>query len=146
MEPIIFLGKEIYINPIALEFGPLKIYWYGIIIVFGMTLAFYLLIRRMNEKKKNVLSKNNLKNEKFVTENQSGVITFDTVIDYLIGAIIIGFASARLYYVLFNLDYYLKDPLKIFMIWNGGIAIYGGVIGAILYGVHFCKKRSTSFK
>ena len=145
MEPIIFLGKEIYINPIALEFGPLKIYWYGIIIVFGMTLAFYLLSRRMNEKKKNVLSKNNLKNEKFVTENQSGVITFDTVIDYLIGAIIIGFASARLYYVLFNLDYYLKDPLKIFMIWNGGIAIYGGVIGAILYGVHFCKKRKIDF-
>ena len=145
MEPIIFFGKEIYINPVALEFGPFKIYWYGIIIVFGMMLALYLLSRRMNVKKKIDLTKSDSKNKNFVTEKQSGVITFDTVIDYLIGAIIIGFASARLYYVLFNLDYYLQDPLKIFMIWNGGIAIYGGVIGAVLYGIYFCKKKKISF-
>lgn len=145
MKPIIFLGKEIYVNPIALEFGPFKIYWYGIIIVFGMILALCLLSRRMNEKKKTCLTKSDPKNKSSISAKQSGVITFDNVIDYLIGAIIIGFASARLYYVLFNLDYYLKDPLKIFMIWNGGIAIYGGVIGAVLYGIYFCKKRKINF-
>ena len=148
MEPIIFLGKEIYINPVALEFGTIKIYWYGIIIVAGIILALLLLKQRMKDDLK--IEKDNLPNKTF---KNSGLksdkcinsLTFDIVIDYLVGAIVIGFASARLYYVLFNLDYYLKNPIEMFMIWNGGIAIYGGVIGAILYGIYFCKKKKINF-
>jgi phosphatidylglycerol:prolipoprotein diacylglycerol transferase len=147
MEPIIFFGKEIYINPIALEIEPFKIYWYGIIIVTGIILALLLLKLRMDGglKRKSNAQKSGLTDKKSKKIENINLITFDTVVDYLVGAIIIGFASARLYYVLFNLDYYLQDPIKIFMIWNGGIAIYGGVIGAILYGIYFCKKKKINF-
>ena len=147
MEPIIFFGKEIYINPIAIEIGPFKIYWYGIIIVTGIILTLLLLKLRMDGglKRKSNAQKSDLTGKKSKKIENINLITFDTVVDYLVGAIIIGFASARLYYVLFNLDYYLQDPIKTFMIWNGGIAIYGGVIGAILYGIYFCKKKKINF-
>lgn len=138
MNPIIFFGKEFYINPVFLEFGTLKIYWYGIIIVFGIILALYLLYKRFDTRKKHrILNKNNF------DENYD--FCFDTIIDFLTFAIIIGFISARIYYVIFNFNYYINHPSEVFMIWRGGLAIYGGVIGAVITGIIFCKKRKISF-
>lgn len=127
MNPIIIFGKEITINPIAIQLGSINIYWYGIIIALSFLLAFFLLERRTEKRK------------------DSFGIKFDDIYDYSFGAIIFGFICARIYYVLFKLDYYLKNPLEIFEIWNGGIAIYGGIIGAVLYGIYFCKKRKIKF-
>ena len=42
-------------------------------------------------------------------------------------------AGARIYYVLFNLSYYLSNPIEIFYIWHGGLAIHGGILGGLLY-------------
>ncbi|HEM1191808.1 TPA: prolipoprotein diacylglyceryl transferase, partial [Listeria monocytogenes] len=53
--------------------------------------------------------------------------------------------SARLYYVLFELPLYIDDPLSILKIWEGGLAIHGGLIGAVLTGVIYCKKKNLSF-
>lgn len=72
-------------------------------------------------------------------------LKFDDVLDFVIGAVIWGFICARAYYVIFKLDYYMKNPVEIFKIWHGGIAIYGGIIGVILYGIYFCKKRKVDF-
>ena len=98
------------INPIAFEIGPLSVAWYGLIIVVGMILAIYLSIK---EAKKRGISE-------------------DFVVDTAFWVVPLGILGARLYYVLFELDYYLANPLKIFAIWEGGLAIYGGIIAGVL--------------
>ncbi len=106
------LGLEFDISPIAFSIGALKIHWYGIIIAGGLILAMiyaYFSAPRFN------VDRNKL---------------FDCV---LIG-IVTGIIGARAYYVIFKLDYYIAHPSEIIMISNGGLAIYGGIIGAFLGG------------
>lgn len=69
-------------------------------------------------------------------------IKFDTVFDFALIGILVGIIFARLYYVLFNLEYYIENPSEIFSIWNGGLAIYGGIIGGILAAIIFCKIKN----
>lgn len=69
----------------------------------------------------------------------------DRTLDVIIAGIIGGIVGARLYYVIFAFDEFKGDPLKIFRIWEGGLAIYGGIIGAILVGWLFCYIRKVKF-
>ncbi len=65
---------------------------------------------------------------------------FDLIIDYLIIAIPLAVICARLYYVVFEWNYYfVEHPEKIVAVWEGGLAIYGAVIGAVIAAVIFCK-------
>ena len=57
-------------------------------------------------------------------------------------AIVFGIIGARIYYVLFNLDYYLSTPLSIFKVWEGGLAIHGGIIAGFLTILYFCRKKN----
>ena len=100
-------------NPHAIEIGSFVIHWYGVIIAAAIFLAIYLSTK---EAKKKGLEE-------------------DIIIDMALWAIPIGFVGARFYYVLFEWDYYLQNPEEILAIWNGGIAIYGGLIagGVTLY-------------
>ncbi len=123
MKPIIFFGKEIYIDPVALKLGNIEIYWYGIFIVSAILLC-VLLIKKNKD-----------------TYN----IKYDDIIDFLLGAIISGFIVARIYYIVFNFKYYIESPLEIIKIWNGGLAIYGGIIGAAIYAFIFCRKKKIKF-
>lgn len=125
MKPITFpnLGLEISINPIAFSIAEKDIYWYGIIITLGIALAIFLAWR-------------NRKNHK---------IDWDTILDFILVAIPVGIICARLYYVIFKWDYYSHNLLEIFQIWNGGLAIYGGVIGGILTAFVFCKIKKINF-
>lgn len=111
------------LNPIALDIGFTKIYWYGVIIGFGAFLG-YILANR--EAVKRGLPK-------------------DLYSDLLLYALPIAIISARLYYVIFKWDYYSQSPEKIFAIWQGGLAIHGGLIGALITGYLFAKKRGYSF-
>lgn len=98
------------INPIALKLGFLEVRWYGILIVTGVVLAVWLAMREAPRKK----------------------IRPDDILDFILIAFPIAIIGARIYYVLFDIQYYLKQPGEIFAIWHGGIAIYGGLIaGAI---------------
>lgn len=106
------LGLEFKLNPILFSFGNINIHWYGVIIACGMLLA--ILYANFSAKRFNV---------------DKGKL-FDCV---LVG-ILTGIIGARLYYVLFRLDYYIAHPGEIVMISNGGLAIYGGIIGALLGG------------
>ena len=54
----------------------------------------------------------------------------------------ISIISARLYYVLFDLDFFLKEPMQILNIRTGGMAIYGGIIGGAITSFVFCKKKN----
>ena len=100
-----------------------QIKWYGIIIALGFTLAALFGGRiaytwRMN------LSK---------------------MVDVLIYGTFAGIIGARAYYVIFQWDYYSVHPAEIFQIWQGGLAIYGGIIGGILAGFITCKIEKLNF-
>lgn len=115
--------KDIYsaIDPIAIKIGPLAIHWYGVIIAAGIFIAILLSSR----------------------EAEKRGIQEDTVIDMAIWMIPLAFIGARLYYVLFKLDYYIANPAKIIAIWEGGIAIYGGLIAGGLVVYWFSKQRGV---
>ena len=102
------LGIKLNLNPVAFSIGDFSVAWYGIIIAAGFLLALWYGLR--NAKKYGVNP--------------------DKMIDVVIGGIIGGIVGARLYYVIFSWSDYKDDLLKIFRIWEGGLAIYGGLIVA----------------
>ena len=108
---------------VALDLGFIQIYWYSIFIFLGLLTACTIIYR---EAKKRGIDEDTLIN-----------MTFSTVIAGIIGA--------RLYYVLFNLPYYLQHPIEIFEIWNGGLAIHGAIIAGLLTIFIFCKSMRLSF-
>ncbi len=69
----------------------------------------------------------------------------DIYLDFAIYAIIFSIIGARAYYVIFNWDLYKDNPLQIFNIRAGGLAIYGGVIAGVLTLIWFCRRRKLSF-
>lgn len=113
------LNLSLNINPIAFEIFGIEIHWYAILIVSGMILA--LAIFKIRDGLYN--------------------IKFDDIIDLVIFIIPIAIISARLYYIIFNLEYYIKMPSQILNIRTGGLAIYGGIIGGIITCIIFCKKK-----
>ena len=68
-------------------------------------------------------------------------IKFADIIDLCIFLIPISIICARLYYVLFEINYYIKEPLQIFNLRNGGLAIYGGIIGGAVTCYIYWKKK-----
>ncbi len=103
---------------VALDLGFIQIYWYSIFIFIGIFFASLMILRET--KKQNI-------NEDFI-------------INLIFYAAIFGLIGARLYYVAFNLDYYLKYPLEILEIWNGGLAIHGGILFGLLTVQLYCRK------
>ena len=109
-------------DKIALKLGPIQIYWYSIFIFIGMLVACFIIYK---EKKKKRIKEEFLVNLTFYT-------------------IILGILGARIYYVIFNLSYYLKNPLEIIQIWNGGLAIHGGIIAGLIFIIYYCKKHNVN--
>lgn len=113
------LGLEFAVNPLAFSIGNVHIYWYGIIIALAFGLALLYCIPRAK-----LLG-----------------LHSDRVIDVVIGGTIGGIVGARLYYVIFAWDEFAGDLPRIFMTWTGGMAIYGGIIGALVVGLLVAKWR-----
>lgn len=111
----------ITVNSVAFSLFGIDIAWYGIIIAAGMTLAIIFGLSQM---------------KKFGIEP-------DRATDVIIGGIIGGVIGARAYYVIMNWQDYAGDWKSIFQTRNGGLAIYGGVIGALLVGVVMCRIRKV---
>lgn len=97
--------------------------FYGVIIAFGFILA-VLFGGRMAYKWK---------------------MSIDKMLDVLIWGTLGGIVGARLYYVVFQWDHYKTDLLSIFKVWEGGLAIYGGIIGGLLAAYFVCKKVDLPF-
>ncbi len=111
------------INPIALNFGPIEVHWYGIIIGFGIALGLWIAMR----------------------ESKKHGIESEIIADLMIWAIPIAIISARIYYVLFEWKYYSQHPAEIIAIWNGGIAIHGAIIGSLITAYLYTKAKQISF-
>ena len=109
-------------SSIALELGPITIYWYSITMFLAILTATILI----------------------VIESKKQKVNKDDLIDLIFYGIICGILGARIYYVLFNLDYYLQDPIEIIKIWHGGIAIHGAIIGGLIFLIFFSKKKKLN--
>lgn len=106
-------------NRVALDLGIIQIYWYSICIFLAALAACTVIY--LESKKRKI-------DTDFITN-----LAFNTIIVSIIGA--------RAYYVLFNLDYYSANPIEILEIWNGGLAIHGGIIAGSLFVIYYTKKN-----
>ncbi|MBT2646054.1 prolipoprotein diacylglyceryl transferase [Bacillus sp. ISL-34] len=111
------------LNPIAIDLGPIQVHWYGLIIGFGVLLG---LIIALRESERRGLDK-------------------EIFTDMILFAVPIAIISARIYYVIFQWEYYSQNPGDIIKIWNGGIAIHGALIGSVLTAIVFAKVKKVSF-
>ena len=117
-----FLGIEVN-PPRTLSIGPLNAYYYGLIIAVGLVLAIGYACRRSKE---------------------FGVKA-DDITDGTLWVTPVAILCARIYYVAFSWADYAENPISALYIWEGGIAIYGGVLGAILGMYLFCRCRKIKF-
>lgn len=116
------LNLEFKINKVAFNLFGIDIYAYAICIVLGIIIALFLCKK----------SKDNY------------YIKWENVVDIMIPSIILGIIGARLYYVIFNIEYYLARPLQILNLRDGGLAIYGGLITGIVCVFNLCQKYKIS--
>ena len=117
---ISFPGLGLVLNPpTSFSVGPLSVHYYGLIIAIGLMLAVYYCSKR---------------------SHQFG-LNEDTLLDGVLCVTPVAILCARIYYCAFSWEMYADDPISILYIWEGGIAIYGSVIGAILGIIVFCKVK-----
>ena len=120
---ISFPSLGIDIDPVR-EFavGPLSVHMYGLVIAFGLVLAVVYAMRR---------------------SSQFG-LTEDHVLDGVLWVTPFAIICARAYYCAFSWELYADNPISVLYIWNGGIAIYGGVLGAVAGVLVYCRIRKIS--
>ena len=104
------LGISVTVNRVAFNMFGKDIYWYGVIIALGFALAVLYCSLRIR---------------RFGFNN-------DLLFDALVAALPSAIVGARLYYVIWEWGYYSKYPSEIIAVWHGGMAIYGGIIGALV--------------
>lgn len=123
MGPITFpgLGIEVNPNPVLISLGGLSVHWYGVIIAAGMILATWYASRRA----------------------PAFGLTEDHILSLLLTALPFGIVGARAYYCLFNWQLYAANPVSVLFIWEGGLAIYGGVIGAVVGAALYARFSKT---
>ena len=107
------------ISPVAFKLGNLSVKWYGVIMAVAIILAVSMAI----------------------VEGRKRQIESDDFMDLLLWAVPIGYIGARIYYVIFEWNYYSQHLDQIIAIWNGGIAIYGGLLAGLAVLLVFCYKR-----
>ena len=110
-------------NRVAFNIFGFNVYYYSLCILLGVIVAYILITR---EGKKQGLPK-------------------EFISDLIFYTLIIGILGARVYYCVFNLDYYLANPSEILKIYNGGLAIHGGVIAGFIFVYFYTKKKNVSF-
>lgn len=112
------------IDPVALQLGPISIHWYGLIIGTAALLGLLLALKEAGRQGVNK----------------------DLILDLVMYAIPIAILCARIYYVIFRWnEYYSTHPGEIIAIWNGGLAIHGALIGAVLTAIVFARVKKVSF-
>ena len=112
------------INPVLISALGMEIRYYGLVYVIGFLLALFILLKQRNRLN---LSK-------------------DEIYDYVFYLIIFVVIGARLFEILFyNPLYYFSNPLRMVMIWNGGLSFHGGLAGVIVWNYIFTKRKKMHF-
>ena len=110
-------------NPILISFGPFHIYWYGMFIVLGIIGALAIALKLSAYYN----------------------VSKDSIIDLSFYVIIAGIIGARVYEIFLDFSYYLKSPLDILKIWNGGLAIHGAILAGVITVWFYAKKKKINF-
>ena len=110
-------------QPILFSIGQIHIYWYGLFMVTGIIIALII----------------NLKLAEYYNINK------EIIYDLSFWLIIWGVIGARIYDVILELPYYANNPLNVFKIWQGGLAIHGAIIAGLLTVYFYCKKLDVNF-
>lgn len=110
-------------NSIMIDLGFIKIYWYSFFILMGVIIGYFLAIKESNKFK----------------------IPKDYMINYFFYVLIFGLLGARIYYVIFNFTEYQNNLINIFKVWEGGLAIHGGIIAGIIVTFIYTKKYKLPF-
>jgi len=110
-------------DPVAFQLFGLDVRWYGIIMAAAILIAAVITCRRAPRHG----------------------ITADSMLDILIIAVPCGIVGARLYYVIFSWQYYAEDPLQIFDLRAGGLAIHGALLGGFLGAWLVCRHKKINF-
>lgn len=115
------------LDPVAISLFNIDIRWYSLAYIFGLIFSI--------QYGKFLINKNNFfKFEKDI---------LDDYLPYAILGIILG---GRIGYILFyDLAFYIKNPIEIFYIWQGGMSFHGGLVGIILISLYFVKKKQIDF-
>ena len=109
-------------NPEMFNIGGISIRWYSVLILVGIIVAL-LLAQKEGKKFK---------------------LPDEFIFDLAFWVVIFGIVGARLYYVIFNFSLYKNDLLGIFKVWNGGLAIHGGIIAGLITLLVYCKIRKVN--
>ncbi len=110
-------------NPVAFNIGSFSIYWYSLCILLAFILGFWLVKREIK---------------------RHANISLEFLYDYFFYLIPIVIVGARLYYVAFEWQVYSQNPIEILKVWNGGLAIHGGVIAGLIYTCIYTKKHKIN--
>lgn len=113
------LGWEIPISRVTVSIGSLEIYWYGVIIAVGFGLGLWV----------------------YLSHNRSCGIHPDEGLDIILWSMLGAIVGARAYYVAFQWDHYRDNLKEIFNLRGGGLAIYGGIIGALIVAFIVCRSK-----
>lgn len=97
---------------VAIQFGSFALYWYGIIIALAVLFGTMLATREAKQR------------------GEDG----EALLNVLVFSVLAALVGARLYYIIFNWSFYWQNPARIFAIWQGGLAIHGGIAGGFIVG------------
>jgi len=112
-------------HPILFEFGSIEVRYYGLMYVVSILVGIFLIKKEVKRK---------------------GIaLTEDNIVNSVLFLIIMGILGARIYYVIFNWNFYSRNLKEILAVWHGGLAIHGGLIGGFIAGILFCKRHNLSF-
>ncbi|MEK3783280.1 prolipoprotein diacylglyceryl transferase [Paenibacillus sp. FSL R5-0810] len=117
------MRQTLLIDPVAFSIGSLSVHWYGLILGLGALVGLLLAIR----------------------EGKRFGIPQEFFMDLLLLGVPSAIIAARIYYVAFKWEDYKDNFLDVFKIWNGGIAIYGALIGAVICAVIYVRRKGYSF-
>ena len=104
---------------ILVDLGFIQIYWYSVMLFIGFLLGGYLLLKEAKKFK----------------------INEDFIINLFFYTIPISIIGARLYYVVFNWEIYASNPVDVFKVWEGGLAIHGGILFGLAFVIFYTKKH-----
>nr|MCK4930250.1 prolipoprotein diacylglyceryl transferase [Nanoarchaeota archaeon] len=115
------------INPVLVSIGPLEIRYYGLVYAIGFIITYFLL--------RSLAKKGRIKN---FTPDKADVFTLYLILGAIIGA-------RLLLFVFYYPKTFITNPLEVLMIWQGGMSFHGGLIGAVVAGLIFCRKYKVKF-
>lgn len=106
-------------NPNIITIGSLEVKWYSFLLLLAFSIGFIIVMKQRDKVN----------------------LTKTEMLDMLFYLIIVSIVGARVYYVVFNLDYYMSNPIDIIKIWEGGLAIHGGILFGIIYLFVYCRRK-----